>query len=102
LRRQIFKWRLADSAAPSVVQIHSTSVLAWLNGENERRADVVGIFSTEDAITRLVGAIRMGPSEGRADTKRYDRRIVRCSGTRPQRLETLVLPSRRRSTALYR
>ena len=34
-------------------KIHSTNVLERLNGEVKRRADVVGIFPNENAITRL-------------------------------------------------
>ena len=40
-------------------KLHSTNPLERLNGEIKRRTEAVGIFRTEAAITRLVGAIQM-------------------------------------------
>ena len=38
-------------------KIHSTNPIERLNGEIKRRSDVVGIFPSEAAATRLIGAI---------------------------------------------
>ena len=38
-------------------KLHSTNPIERLNGEIERRTEVVGSFPNEDAITRLIGAI---------------------------------------------
>ena len=46
-----------DFPAQHRVKPNSTNPLERLNGEIERRAEGVGIFPNEAAITRLVGAI---------------------------------------------
>src|SRR3546814_12085921 len=38
-------------------KLHSTNPLERLNGEIKRRSEVVGIFSNEAAVTRLIGAL---------------------------------------------
>jgi len=46
-----------DFPAQHRAKIHSTNLLERLNGEIKRRADVVGIFRNEAAVTRLIGAL---------------------------------------------
>ncbi|MGY4182684.1 transposase-like protein [Bradyrhizobium sp. USDA 4518] len=37
-------------------KLHSAKPIERLNGEIKRRIEVIGIFSNEDAIVRLIGA----------------------------------------------
>jgi transposase-like protein len=48
-----------DFPAAHRTKLHSTNPIEPLNGEIKRRTEVVGIFPNEDAITRLIGAIRL-------------------------------------------
>jgi transposase-like protein len=43
--------------APHRTKLHSTNPLERLNKEVKRRADVVGIFPSEQSILRLIGAV---------------------------------------------
>ena len=43
--------------APHRTKLHSTNTLERLNKEVKRRADVVGIFPSEQSILRLIGAV---------------------------------------------
>src|SRR5215216_739277 len=45
--------------APHRTKLHSTNPLERLNKEVKRRADVVGIFPSEQSILRLIGAVRL-------------------------------------------
>ena len=46
-----------DFPAAHRTKLHSTNSLERLNGEVNRRTDVIGIFSNEKAIYGLIGAI---------------------------------------------
>lgn len=53
------------------LKLHSTNPLERLNGEVKRRADVVGIFPTEQSIIRLVGALLLEQNDEWAIQRRY-------------------------------
>jgi transposase-like protein len=53
------------------VQIASTNPLERLNREIKRRADVIGIFPNDEAIIRLVGALRLETNEEWTLARRY-------------------------------
>jgi putative transposase len=46
-----------DSRSSTGPKLHSTNPIERLNHEIKRRSDVVGIFPTEAAVTRLIGAL---------------------------------------------
>lgn len=52
-------------------KIHSTNPLERLNKEIKRRTNAVGIFPSEAAVTRLVGALMLEQNDERAITRRY-------------------------------
>ncbi len=60
-------------------KLHSTNPIKRLNGQIKRRTDVVGIFPTDDAIVRLVGALLFEQNDDRA-----------VQGARHMTLETIA------------
>jgi transposase-like protein len=48
-----------DFPAPHRTKIHSTNLLARLNGQIKCRANVVGILPNEAAVVRLIGALSL-------------------------------------------
>jgi putative transposase len=55
--------------------VQSTNPIERLNGETKQRTDVVGLFTNEEAIVRLVGAILFEQTDERAEQRaRYKTR----------------------------
>jgi transposase-like protein len=52
-------------------KLHSTNPLERLNKEVKRRADVVGIFPSEQAIVRLIGAVLLEANDEWQLQQRY-------------------------------
>ena len=74
-------------------KLHSTNPLERLNKEVKRRADVVGIFPSEAAITRLIGAVLLEQN----DEWQLQHRYMQAEGMAellapPIAPETLQLP----------
>ncbi len=46
------------------VRLHSSNPIERLNGEIERRTEVVGIFPNDDAIVKIVGAVQFSTFDG--------------------------------------
>ena len=74
-------------------KLHSTNPLERLNKEVKRRADVVGIFPSEAAIVRLIGAVLLEQN----DEWQLQHRYMQAEGMAellapPIAPETLQLP----------
>lgn len=71
--RHVIVGRADDCHIPWAKQaiIHSTNSLERLNKEIERRTNVVGIFSNEAAIGRLVSALMLEQNDEWAVTRSY-------------------------------
>ena len=72
-------------------KLHSTNPLERLNKEIKRRADVVGIFPSEDSITRLVGAVLLERNDDWALQHRYMQVEAMAELDAPQLEETSAL-----------
>jgi putative transposase len=70
-------------------KLHSTNPLERLNKEVKRRADVVGIFPSEDSITRLTGAVLLEQKDEWQLQHRYMQLEAMAELTQP---DTLALP----------
>ena len=84
---------LAYTAFPTRhrAKLHSTNPLERLNKEIKRRADVVGIFPSEDSITRLVGAVLLERNDDWALQHRYMQVEAMAELDAPQLEETSAL-----------
>ena len=75
-------------------KLHSTNPLERLNKEVKRRADVVGIFPNEAAITRLIGAVLLEANDEWQLQHRYMQLEAMGELAIPTDLEPLQLPPR--------
>ncbi len=77
-------------------KLHSTNPLERLNKEVKRRADVVGIFPSEQAILRLIGAVLLEQNDEWQLQHRY-MQVDGMSGLVPPTIdgEATPLPSAR-------
>ncbi len=76
-------------------KLHSTNPLERLNKEVKRRADVVGIFPNEAAITRLIGAVLLEANDEWQLRHRYMQLEAMTGLTAPDaETEALRLPPR--------
>ena len=84
---------LAYTAFPTRhrAKLHSTNPLERLNKEIKRRADVVGIFPSEDSITRLVGAVLLERNDDWQLQHRYMQVEAMAELDAPQLEETSAL-----------
>ena len=74
------------------LQIHSTNPLERLNAEIKRRTDVVGIFPTEAAITRLIGALLLEQNDEWQLQRRYMQLegLQQLADNQPARLSAVI------------
>ena len=73
-------------------KLHSTNPLERLNKEVKRRADVVGIFPNEAAITRLIGAVLLEQNDEWQLQHRYMQVEAMAELAAPAHIETRQIP----------